>query len=152
MVAAGDPISAADANVSAGIAQLTADSATWTTTESASLLSVSANLVNTKQYWIMLITHVSTSTVISAAAPTVEFSAMRVRETSASGTQLMAIQNTILNNSATGFMHFGFCKYTATTTGAVQFHVTGQRIVGAGNHQIRAGGSRPTVLRVDKIT
>ena len=42
-----------------------------------------------------------------------------------------------------------YAEYTAVSTGAKTFVVTGQRVVGTGTaHRIRAGASRPTFLTV----
>lgn len=127
-------------------ASLVADSATWSTVESGSLLSVTAPLVNTWKYAIRMFTAVSSS--VSAAA---EMAVMRVRQDTATGTQMMGPQVSIPNSTSVGFAVAGYTEYTAASTGNKTFVVTGERTGGTGNHQIRAGSVRPTTLIVDRI-
>lgn len=125
---------------------LVADSATWTTVESGSLLSVVAPLVNGWKYAIRMFTAISSS--VSAAA---EMAVVRVRQDNATGTQIMGPQVSIPNNTSVGFSVSGYAEYTAAATANKTFVMTGERTGGTGSHQVRAGSARPTFLTVDHI-
>lgn len=151
MVAAGDVINASDVNFRVGTATpVVADSTTWAATETGALVSVAANLVTGKKYRITFYTAVSTSS-LSASLAAFEISTMRLREDSSTGTQLLAPNVQMSTASTVGFFCTGSVEYTAVATGAKTFVLTGQRNNGAGNHQIRAGATRPTTLVVDML-
>lgn len=125
-----------------------ADSATWTTTETAALYTVTANLTSGESYWLELFTNVSSS--VSGT----ELSLMRFREdsgTAAGGTQFASALAYIPTSSGNGYPLWIKAKYTAVATGSKTLVVTGQRISGTGNHQTRSGASRKTIFTLDRI-
>lgn len=126
--------------------EVTADSSTWAGTESAALYTVTADLVSGERYLLRLFTNVSTSS--SAASPGIEFSQMRFREDTSAGTQFVSANAYCPTTSGNGFPVSMTGFYTAAATGAKTFVVTGQRSSGAGNHQIRASGSRKTYFEL----
>lgn len=127
------------------------DSSTWTGTESGSLLSVTASLINGQLYRVSMCTWLSTdaTTYPINLQSAVETSVVRVKEDSAAGTSILGPQIPLPTTSTTGFYIGSFADFTAAATGSKQFHLTGQRIGGSGNHQIRAGAGRITTLTVD---
>lgn len=146
----GDPTYAADINSFVpqliDVDEVTADSATWAGTESGALYTVTADLVSGERYMLKLFTNVSTSS--SAASPGIEFSTMRFREDNATGTQFVLDNAYMPTTNGNGFPVNMTGFYTAVATGSKTFVVTGQRSSGAGNHQIRASGSRKTYFEL----
>lgn len=147
-MAAGDPIPWSYIATRVATGTLTSDSGTWAGTETGSLLSVSPALVNGLKYGITLFTHISAAAV---ASPSAESSIIRIREDNATGNQLHGAQIYLGTASANGFALMAYTEFTAVATAAKTFVVTGQRGGGANNHQIRAGGTRPTFLTVELI-
>jgi hypothetical protein len=149
MPSAGDITNASDVTTRIATATLNANSGTWTTTESAALLTVTGSLVNGQRYSLTLFTNIATS---SAAAPSVEVSLMRIREDTASGTQNTGVDFWIASTTGAGFGLMAYSEYTAVATGTKSFVLTGQRIAGAGSHSIAAGTSRQTFLNIDLVS
>lgn len=127
------------------IDQLNADSATWGATESGSLLSVSPSVVNGQVYWVTVSGQVSADVAADSFL-------IRVRLTSAVGTQLIGRQGAATTTSVVGYNITACAKFTASSTGVQAVHVTGQRNGGTGTaHRIRASGTNPFYIRVDRV-
>lgn len=155
MVQAGSRVYASDVNTRVGTASLTADStATSSTTavESGSLLSVTATLVDGRDYDIWLRTAVGVGSG-TPATPSAEMSFVRIREDTSTGTQLAQGQIYIATASVVGFALTVYAHYTAVASGSKTFVVTCARVSGAGGvtNQLKAAASRPTWLTVDLI-
>lgn len=153
MVQAGQRIYASDVNLRVGSASLTADSSATSATiatESGSLLSVVATLVDGETYDITLRTAVGATGGIG----TDETSFVRIREDTSTGTQLAQSQVHVRTTSVVGFAVIAYAQYTAVADGAKTFVVTLTRAggtVGAITNLIRAAASRPTWLTVDLV-
>jgi hypothetical protein len=151
-VASGDVIPWSYVATRVATGSVTADSGTWNGSESSSLLTVSPTLVSGLVYGITLTTAISSDAAASPTVPaTFEISALRVREDTAAGNQLIGAQVGIPTTTTVGFALAAYCEYTAVASGAKSFVLTGQRVSGTGNHRIRAGSSRPTFLTVTLI-
>jgi hypothetical protein len=145
-VSPGNAVTAFDMNTWVGIAQLTADSATWGATESAaSLLSVTFQEVIGQEYKITLSTNVGTDVANDCAL-------IRVRADTVTGTQLLGPQVFMPTTSVNGFGLHMTGKYTGSVAGIKTLVITGQRNSGTGvAHRIRAAGSRPTFFAVERL-
>src|SRR5690242_16922459 len=148
VVFAGDPVLASDINgLALRVAEtvLVADTSTWSNTEFA-IATVTAALVAGKRYKIGLTGRESTDVAADSDN-------MRIREDSLSGTQLQLAQIYLPVASGNGYQTSFYAEYTAVSTGNKTFQLTGQRSAGTGTaHRIRAGGSSPGLLFVDRIT
>lgn len=146
-MATGDVINWPDVAIRVGTATLTSNSATWTTAESAALISVTAALVSGWSYRITLMT-----TVVSTAGALTEAAFMRIREDTATGTQDTGANISIPNTNGFGYPLLLVAEYTAGSTGNKTWVVTGSRITGAtGTQGIVCSTSRPSLLTVDRI-
>lgn len=142
---AGDPILASDVNTRIAITSLTADSvATVGTTESGALHSVAGTLISGTTYRIRWIGNVSAS-----VAGDCYF--IRIRQDTATGTQIGQAQNYCDTTSNVGFTTLVEAEYTAVSTGAKTFVVTVTRNDGTGVGNIRAVVGRPALLSIEKI-
>ena len=163
-VLAGDPIYASDINSlltgAANVVQwvdgvtYTADSATWTTTESAALMSITVPVVTGRTYRIDLTCHVSTTVqTFAITSANLEQAIVRIREDTAAGTQLIGDQLPLGQVTSLGFKLTTHAWYTAVTTGNKTFCVTGQKPAAqsGGNQQFRAGATRPGMLSVYQV-
>jgi hypothetical protein len=126
---------------------IAADSATWTATESGSLISVTPTLTTGLTYKLLFSGAVSSDAVTSGVETTV----MRIREDTATGNQLIVSQVFIPTTSTIGFLLTAYVEYTAVATGAKTFVVTGTRNGGTGNHRIRAATGRSAWLTCDLL-
>lgn len=147
-MAAGDKIPWSYIATRVATGTITSDSSTWNGTESGSLVTVSPTLVSGLTYAVRVFAHVSTSSI---GSPNVELSVIRVRIGSASGTQILGSTVYLGSTNGNGYSMAAYGEYTADADGAEDFVLTGQRVTGAGNHQIRAGTTRPTYLLVDLL-
>lgn len=143
-MAAGDNIVYSDVAQRITGTPLTSNSATWTSAESAALITVTASLVSGWTYKVY-----ATMKVLSSVAADVAF--MRLREDTAAGTQDDAANVTISTTSGSGFPVTLYAEYTAAATGSKTWVVTGSRASGTGTQGISAGGSRPCYLTVDRL-
>lgn len=144
-MAAGDPIPWSYIAKRVDDAELTADSSTWSGTESGSLMSVSPTLVSGLTYKVSAFVVVSSDVAADTAG-------MRLREDSSSGTQFQLAPVYLPTTSANGFALSIYAEYTAVSDGAKTFVLTGQRTTGTGTaHRIRASSSRKAYMRVDLI-
>jgi hypothetical protein len=145
MPAAGDVINSADVNVRVGVTPITANSATYGATESAALFSVTAPLVSGQNYKIF-----AYLTVAADVAGDTSF--MRLREDTASGTQVAGSNVYCGSNNANGYATVLYTEYTALSTASKTWVITGQRVNGSGTaHGIKAGASRQNSFTVDLI-
>lgn len=155
MPLAGDDILASDVNLELDVDELTADSGTWTTTESGALLTVTATVVSGRRYELKFGMAVSTTTPVGGVVgpPTNETSALRVREDSALGAEVSRPTFYLPNSSTIGYWCEHSTDWVASATGAKTFVVTGQRTTGAGtaSHQIRAGATRKAKFKIELI-
>jgi hypothetical protein len=120
-----------------------ADSATWTGTETGSLASVTLNVTAGVTYGLTL--YIAVSSTVTGT----EISFMRIREDTATGNQLAAASLPMPTSGTTGFPITVYTEYTAVSTGAKTFVVTGQRVSGTGSHQVRAGTGRNSYFTVE---
>jgi hypothetical protein len=146
-MAAGDPIPWSYIAKRVATVSLTANSTTWTSSESAALMTASPTLVSGLTYRITLFT-----TVVSTAGALAEAAFMRIREDNATGTQIGGGNISIPNTNGSGYPLCLVTEYTAVASGAKSFVVTGSRISGAtGTQNIAAGSARPSWFTVDLI-
>lgn len=163
-VLAGDVIYASDLNSlltgTANVVQwvdgvsYTADSATWTTTESAALMSITVPVVTGRTYRIDLTCHVSTTVqTFPITSANLEQALIRVREDTATGTQVLGDQLPLGQVTSLGFKLTTHAWYTAVATGNKTFCVTGQKQAAqsGGNQQLRAGSTRRGLLSVYQV-
>lgn len=143
-MAAGDVVNWPDVAVRVASASLTANSATWTTTETGALITVTASLVSGWTYKIY-----ASMFVQSTVAGDLGF--MRIREDTSAGTQDVAGNVYIATTSGSGFPLTLYTEYTAAATASKTWVVTGSRGAGTGTQNISAGGSRPAWLTVDRV-
>lgn len=143
-MAAGDPVPWSYIATRVATVPLTTNSATWTTTETGALITASPTLVAGSTYKITLVAKVS-STVTS------DVSFMRIREDSATGSQLDGCCVFIGSPTSNGYPLTMYTEYTAAGSGVKNFVVTGQRIGGTGTHQISCSVNRPVWFTVDLI-
>lgn len=143
-MATGDPINYSDVATRVASAPLTADSATWTSSESGALITVTASLVSGWTYKIY-----ATMKVQSTVAADVAF--MHLRQDSATGSQDDGANVNIPTSGGNGFPVWLYTEYTASATGSKIWVVTGSRASGTGTQKIAAGTSRPAFLTVDRL-
>lgn len=123
---------------------ITADSATYTTTESGALISATGFLTAGQTYIIQAFFRVSSDTTGT------EVSLMRIRaDGPPAGAHLSAGSVFIPTNIGTGFSIAMYTEYTAGASGSKTFTVSGLRNAGAGNHRVRAATDTPAYLIVD---
>lgn len=144
-MAAGDVIPWSYIATRVATTQITTNSSTYGATESGALFSVSAPLVSGLTYRIFVYV-----TVAVDVAGDVSF--IRIREDSASGTQLAGSNVYGGTTNSSGFPAVIYDEYTATSTGSKTFVITGQRVSGTGTaHGIKSSGSRFNAITVDLI-
>jgi hypothetical protein len=143
-VGAGDRIPWSYIATRVGTSTLTSNSATWTSSESAALITVTASLVSGLTYKVT-----ATLKVNSSAAADVAF--MRLREDTASGTQDDGVNVYMGTNNGNGFAAILYTEYTAAATGSKSWVVTGSRASGSGTQGIVCSVNRPCFLTVDLI-
>jgi hypothetical protein len=120
---------------------LTADSPTWTTTETTAI-SVTAALVDGRTYRVRLDAAFATDSAGDVAD-------VKIRLTDTSGTTLQdRLVYMPITSSATGFGAVVEGLYTATSTGSVTFVGTGRRVGAGGTHRIEAASGRDARLEV----
>jgi hypothetical protein len=143
----GDPILAADINELIGRINttiLTADSATWGATETQAT-SITINAIAGAKYKIQFNGRISTDIAADA-------SVMRIREDSLAGNVLQYQQVYLPTTSTNAWPCVMYAEWTAPSTASKTFSLTGQRLIGTGTaHRIRAAGSGPGYLYVDRI-
>lgn len=143
-MASGDNSSFADVAVRVATVPLSANSAAWTTAESAALISATAALTNGSVYKLQLFTHVQ-STV------TTEPAQIRIREDNATGTQVAITQTFCGTTSGNGFFVYIYAEYTAVATANKVFVVTGQRNGGSASQTLVASPTKVSYLTIDRI-
>lgn len=143
-MAAGDDVNFPDIATRVGTASLTTNSATWTTAESAALITVTASLVNGWTYKVM-----ATMKVNSTVAADVAF--MRLREDTAGGSQDDAANIYMGTTNSNGFPVVLYTEYTASATATKSFVITGSRASGTGTQGIVCSVNRPCWLTIDRI-
>lgn len=139
-MAAGDPIPWSNISTRVAVANATADSAAFTTTESL-ILSASGFVVAGQRYacvargnWGSTVTG---DTIID-----------RIREDSVTGNVLATGQLANVNTSSVGWSDMLYGEYTAAATAAKTFVLTGVRNGGTGNCLLRAGAGRNAWISV----
>lgn len=150
-MASGDVTSYSDVAVRAATASVTADSATWSASESGALLTATGTVTAGQTYKIFFSGNVSTNA--TAASPGIEISIMRIREDTATGNQLDGKIFYVPTVAGNGYGGHLYAEWTASATGSKSFVVTGNRVTGSGtnSHQLRAGSNHPCILTVDRI-
>lgn len=130
-------------------ATITANSATWTTTTSGALASVTGFVTAGRRYKLGFRLSVASSSV---ASPSTEASIMIIREdVITTGTQVAAPQIYIPTASSLGFSQSFDTEWIAASTGSKTFVLQGTRISGAGNHSIAAATTRPGIFTLDLV-
>jgi hypothetical protein len=147
----GDVIYAADVNTTIAQSVYTADSSTWTSTET-SIMTVTANLVSGQTYMIEMDCNIGTSAVTYTWSSTnAEASSVRIREDTVSGNQLAQGQVFMSAASSVGFALTVRVPYTATATGEKTFVAGAQKSnSSAATHIMRAATSRPGLFTITK--
>lgn len=123
-------------------ATATVDSATFTTTETAALLSVTGFFTAGRRYAVMVQAAFSSSVAADLVT-------MRIRDPATS--QLAGPVAYIPTTLGGGFTFVTYAEYTAAATGLATITFTGQRTGGTGNINLRAGTSRPCWMTLDLI-
>jgi hypothetical protein len=140
---AGDIIVPGDVTVRLATVPITADSATWTTTE-VQIASITANLILGRLYRVEYFGFIN-----STVAGDVAFA--HLREDTAAGNQLTAADISIPTTAGSGFPAWMVVEYTAVVAGAKTFVVTGTRTSGTGTMKAAAGTSRQSFLTLTQI-
>jgi hypothetical protein len=122
---------------------LTADSSTFTTTETE-IGTVTANLVAGATYRPRVTSHIGTSVANDIAT-------CRIREDSVAGQQIQERQVALPNAGVAGNLCDMETEYTAVSTGAKTFSFTAARSSGSGNLRREAQGDRPHIFYVDYV-
>jgi hypothetical protein len=143
-MAAGDPINYSDVATRIATTPIVANSATWTTSESGALYTVTASLVNGWNYKITAMLFVSSTVAADAGF-------MRLREDNATGTQDVGANVSMPTTSGNGWQVFLDADYSATATGSKIWVITGSRLSGSGTQGCVHSTSRPGYLRVDRV-
>lgn len=142
-MAAGDQVPWSYIATRVATTTVTADSATFTTTET-SVATVTASLISGLVYRVSCTAPLS-STVAA------DLVLLRIREDTTAGTQIQAVNICPPTTSTVGFPGTVITEYTAVSTASKTFVLTGVRVTGTGTYQLRAGASRPTIFTIDLI-
>ena len=122
---------------------ITSNTATWTSSESGALVSVTFNLVSGITYAI------SSFLAVNGGAGDVDF--MRIREDTSSGNQIQG-QNLFIGSVAgSGYPSIMYVEYTAVSTASKTFVLTGNRLVGSTAHQGQVATNRPGYLTITPL-
>src|SRR5690606_9229097 len=125
--------------------QVTADSATFTTTETT-VLSVTAPLVSGRTYRVAF--YGKFATTVAG-----DIGVARMREDSSTGPERQSDFLDFNKASTTiGYSCYMEFEYTASSTGNKTFVVTGVRNVGSGTLRLEAASNRPSYLRVEYVS
>lgn len=143
-MASGDNSSFADVATRVAATELTTNSATWTSSESSALISVTASLINGWSYKISALVMVNSTVAADAAF-------MRIREDNSGGTQSVGLSLGIPTTTGNGFPLWLYAEYTAAATASKIWVLTGSRLSGTGTQGIVCSTSRPCWLTVDRI-
>jgi hypothetical protein len=124
---------------------ITANSSTWTGatgTETGALFTVTGNLIAGQKYEVYGKINVGSSVAG-------ETSVMRIREDTASGNQVFGDVIYCPTTTANGFPLMLYVEYTAVSTAAKSFVLTGQGLTAAsGAHGIKASAQRPCYFNI----
>lgn len=125
---------------------ITSDSSTWDDTPEVSAMTVTSDLVSGDLYKIWFMGRVSTDVAG-------DYTGLRIREDSISGTQLQFSGNIYLpTTTGNGFPQYLYAQYTAVATAAKTFVLTGARQAGTGTaHRIRAASSSPAYFVCERV-
>lgn len=121
----------------------TSDSSTWGDTEAVTGISVTGTLVSGLIYEVWF--HGRVSSDVAG-----DYTALRIREDSISGTQLNFSGNIELpTTTGNGFMQTFIARYTAVSSAAKTFVLTGDRQAGTGTaHRVRASASAAALFGI----
>ena len=122
---------------------VTADSATFTTTETT-VQSVTAALVTGRTYRVRAAGKANSSV-------TSDFTIWRIREDNSTGNQLQSDRVNIDGSGVEGAKVEMEAEFTAGSTGNKTFVLTGVRSSGTGNCFLEAAAARPSYLYVEYI-
>lgn len=143
-MASGDFTAYSDVAVRVGSTPITADSATFTTTE-VSLVSVTFTQALGVTYAI------NVQTAFSSTVTGTEIVFARVREDTLTGNQLQGLISYMPTAGSSGYPISMYCEYTAASTGSKTIVLTAVRSSGTGTYQLRAGSNHPGAITVTKI-
>jgi hypothetical protein len=121
-----------------GYAQITADSATFTTTTDITGLSVAVTVVTGRKYEV-------TGHAVMSSSVSTDNTGIVCRIGS---TTYGRFGHAVVNN---GFVAHGSVRFTGLAAGATTFKVTGERFTGSGNCQVLAGAAYPAFIMVEDI-
>lgn len=124
-MSAGDKLFNTEIATRVATGEYTSDSGTITTTQT-STMSISPYLQDGRRYALMSYARISSSVAGDAAI-------CRIREDSATGTEIGSGQVYCGTNSTVGFTSVVYAEFTATADGAKTFHHTVVRNSGTGN-------------------
>lgn len=143
-MAAGDRIPWSYIATRVATSPVTANSSTFTTTETSPLVSVTFAQTSGLTYKINVWVPIQ-----STAAGDVCF--CRIREDNNTGNQLDGANLYIGSTSANGYPSIMYAEYTAGSTGSKTIVFTGARTGGSGTLNLSASTSRPAWMTVDLI-
>lgn len=126
---------------------ITADSSVWDDTPEVSASTVTATLVSGQLYKIWFMGRVSTDVAG-------DYTGLRIREDAGvAGTQLQFSGNISLpTTTANGFPFYFYAQYTAVSSAAKTFTLTGARQTGTGvAHRIRGSATAPGYFVCEKV-
>lgn len=125
---------------------IVADSSTWSNTPEVSASTVTGTLVSGQLYMITFIGRVSSDVAADVTG-------LRIREDAGvAGTQLQFAPFAIASTSGNGFMVTLVAEYTAVSSAAKTFTLTGARQAGTGTaHRVRGTANAPGFFKIDKV-
>lgn len=121
----------------------TADSATFTTTETV-VMTVVAPLVIGRTYRVTMYGKANSSVGTDDIT-------WRIREDNVTGSEMQSDRVEVAGSATTGRKISMEVEHTASATADKTFVVTGVRSTGTGNHFLEANSARPVYLYVDYI-
>lgn len=148
-MASGDNTSYADVAIRVATTPITADSATFTTTET----SLGSATFTQNSGWVYRIgVQCAFSTATQAASLSAsELVLARVREDTLTGNILTQLIQPMPTSGSSGYPLFMYVEYTAGATGSKTIVFTGVKSNGTGAFQLRAGANHPVYITVDRI-
>jgi hypothetical protein len=143
-MAAGDPIPWSYIATRVSTTEITANSATYGATETT-LYTISPTLVSGLVYRVCVMAKIA----VDVAA---DVSFLRIREDTLTGNQIDGANLYGGTTNTSGYPVLACSEYTATSTGAKTFVITGQRVTGTGTaHGVKASSNRKSYITVDLI-
>jgi hypothetical protein len=142
-MASGDVTSYSDVAVRAATGSATADSATFTTTETV-LLTATGTVVSGQTYKVSVAANISSTVALDALI-------CRIREDTVTGNQIDGKILGAVTNGISGYPSLLYAEWVASSTGSKTFVMTAARSTGSGTYQLRATSQRVSFLIVDRL-